>query len=290
MPTENAPSAVPCEPCGWGLPFLTPVPGSPSCTVGPPASQDHLGVRAEGHPAQGSLSWSIEDSRASLGGHRTSTEKRAPHPLREPHTPPRPRHQPIKQRLAQRWRQAVQLLQCVRAGPEIFLLHGRTGGVLTRPPHYQLGPLHLCWVCRALGPRDLGSPPRNVCTVGCGQRVSQMLFQEDCAGKSVFSGLAGVKDSGEARGCGGRGRTCSVTRLLGLPCPSALLPCFAPRRGTPLVRCAPGWLVPISNLRFSCGAAACLLSHVQLFATLWTEACQAPLAMGFPRQEYLTAY
>ena len=28
------------------------------------------------------------------------------------------------------------------------------------------------------------------------------------------------------------------------------------------------------------------LSHVQLFATVWTVACQAPLSMGFPRQEY----
>ena len=28
------------------------------------------------------------------------------------------------------------------------------------------------------------------------------------------------------------------------------------------------------------------LSHVQLFATLWTIACQAPLSMGFSRQEY----
>ena len=34
---------------------------------------------------------------------------------------------------------------------------------------------------------------------------------------------------------------------------------------------------------------ACLLSdfsHVQLFETLWTVACQAYLAMGFSRQEY----
>ena len=34
---------------------------------------------------------------------------------------------------------------------------------------------------------------------------------------------------------------------------------------------------------------ACLLSHlshVQLFATLWTVAHQAPLSMGFFRQEY----
>ena len=34
---------------------------------------------------------------------------------------------------------------------------------------------------------------------------------------------------------------------------------------------------------------ACMLScfsHVHLFATLWTVACQAPLSMGFSRQEY----
>ena len=30
----------------------------------------------------------------------------------------------------------------------------------------------------------------------------------------------------------------------------------------------------------------CLLSHVRLFVTLWTVAHQAPLSMGFPRQEY----
>ena len=28
------------------------------------------------------------------------------------------------------------------------------------------------------------------------------------------------------------------------------------------------------------------LSHIQLFAIPWTVACQAPLSMGFPRQEY----
>ena len=32
--------------------------------------------------------------------------------------------------------------------------------------------------------------------------------------------------------------------------------------------------------------AAYLLSHVQLFANPWTVACQAPLSMGFFRQEY----
>ena len=29
-----------------------------------------------------------------------------------------------------------------------------------------------------------------------------------------------------------------------------------------------------------------LLCHVQLFVTSWTVACQAPLSLGFPRQEY----
>ena len=32
--------------------------------------------------------------------------------------------------------------------------------------------------------------------------------------------------------------------------------------------------------------ACVLLSCVQLFATLWTVAHQAPLSVGFPRQEY----
>ena len=31
---------------------------------------------------------------------------------------------------------------------------------------------------------------------------------------------------------------------------------------------------------------ACVLSHVQLFVTLWTVACYAPLSMEFSRQEY----
>ena len=30
----------------------------------------------------------------------------------------------------------------------------------------------------------------------------------------------------------------------------------------------------------------CVLSHIQLFATPWTSACQAPLFMGFSRQDY----
>ena len=30
----------------------------------------------------------------------------------------------------------------------------------------------------------------------------------------------------------------------------------------------------------------CVLSYVQLFATPWTVACQAPLSLGFSRQGY----
>ena len=31
---------------------------------------------------------------------------------------------------------------------------------------------------------------------------------------------------------------------------------------------------------------SCVLSHLQLFVTPWTIACQTPLSMEFPRQEY----
>ena len=34
----------------------------------------------------------------------------------------------------------------------------------------------------------------------------------------------------------------------------------------------------------------CVLSHVQLFATPWTVAHQAPLSMGFSRQEYWSGF
>ena len=37
---------------------------------------------------------------------------------------------------------------------------------------------------------------------------------------------------------------------------------------------------------FSSGLCGQLLSRVQLSAPPWTAACQAPLFMGFPRQEY----
>ena len=36
----------------------------------------------------------------------------------------------------------------------------------------------------------------------------------------------------------------------------------------------------------ACSCTLSHFSHVRLFATLWTVACQTPLYMGFPRQEY----
>ena len=35
---------------------------------------------------------------------------------------------------------------------------------------------------------------------------------------------------------------------------------------------------------------ACTLSRVQLFVTPWTVARQAPLSMGFPREEYWSGW
>ena len=40
-----------------------------------------------------------------------------------------------------------------------------------------------------------------------------------------------------------------------------------------------------SQLRSVCLCMCCVLSCVRLFATPWTRARQAPLSMGFPRQE-----
>ena len=39
------------------------------------------------------------------------------------------------------------------------------------------------------------------------------------------------------------------------------------------------------NKVFLCACLPSLFSHVQLFAILWTSAHQAPLSMGFSRQE-----
>ena len=45
----------------------------------------------------------------------------------------------------------------------------------------------------------------------------------------------------------------------------------------------------LMNYKITFTQSLCLLrgfNHVQLFGTPWTEACQAPLSMGFSRQEY----
>ena len=49
--------------------------------------------------------------------------------------------------------------------------------------------------------------------------------------------------------------------------------------------CRPGMLQSTSLQRAGHDLFS-LLSHVRLFVTPWTVACQAPLSMGFPRQEY----
>ena len=46
------------------------------------------------------------------------------------------------------------------------------------------------------------------------------------------------------------------------------------------------WLGKKTGAQESTCVRAQSLSHVQLLATLWTVALQAPLSMGFPRQEY----
>ena len=46
---------------------------------------------------------------------------------------------------------------------------------------------------------------------------------------------------------------------------------------------------PVEMVYLSYAAFVCvlsLISYVQLFTTLWTIACQAPLSMEFSRQEY----
>ena len=41
--------------------------------------------------------------------------------------------------------------------------------------------------------------------------------------------------------------------------------------------------------RYACGLLSSF-SHIQLFATLWTVACQAPLFMGFSKQKYWSGF
>ena len=57
-----------------------------------------------------------------------------------------------------------------------------------------------------------------------------------------------------------------------------------------------GWFIPMLGslgVHWSSVQCACVLSsfsHVQLFATSWTIACQAPLSVGFSRQGYWSGF
>ena len=46
------------------------------------------------------------------------------------------------------------------------------------------------------------------------------------------------------------------------------------------------WHLPHKSLIFECACMLSRSSHVQLFATLWPVACQAPMSMEFSKQEY----
>ena len=49
---------------------------------------------------------------------------------------------------------------------------------------------------------------------------------------------------------------------------------------------AENWKFTLSVPTFSSAYVLSRFSHVQLFVTLWTVACQVPLSLGFSRQEY----
>ena len=56
----------------------------------------------------------------------------------------------------------------------------------------------------------------------------------------------------------------------------------------PLLRTGVSYMLYMGSIMCVC-VCVCVFSHfshVQLFATLWTIVCQAPLSMGFSRQEY----
>ena len=48
----------------------------------------------------------------------------------------------------------------------------------------------------------------------------------------------------------------------------------------------PHVLLVRAHSRVTLSVHACSVSRVSLFVTLWTVTCQAPLSMGFRRQEY----
>ena len=66
-------------------------------------------------------------------------------------------------------------------------------------------------------------------------------------------------------------------------------PCLASQVGLSALVCA-SFPVPLNTplLHPAC-MPVCLVSHVRLFATPWTVACQAPPSLGFSRQGYWSA-
>ena len=60
---------------------------------------------------------------------------------------------------------------------------------------------------------------------------------------------------------------------------------FQSRDRTQVSRIAGKFLTSWATRVCVCSVQSCF-SHVRLFATLWTAACQIPLSMGFSRQEY----
>ena len=65
--------------------------------------------------------------------------------------------------------------------------------------------------------------------------------------------------------------------------------CVRPHRRQP-TRLPRPWDSPGKNTGVSCHLKVKLLSRVQLLATPWTAAHQAPPSMGYYRQEYFTKY
>ena len=82
-----------------------------------------------------------------------------------------------------------------------------------------------------------------------------------------------------------RAKNRSSGGLVSKSCPTLVTPCSLPGssvRGILQARILEWVAISFSNGKVKVES----LSHVRLFMTPWTVACQAPLSMGFFRQEY----
>ena len=75
----------------------------------------------------------------------------------------------------------------------------------------------------------------------------------------------------------GRNYSCAPVSIISVFCPRS------PVSGSIFL---PLLIFELLLLEITCACVLSHFSHVQLFATSWTIACQAPQFMGFPRQEY----